>query len=426
MADKPMGSKAKGKRRADASPGPPSSGHADDGEELEFEDEFGDEFEEEEFFEEGEEGEEGEEIAASEMIGADGVHAETEGRLWRAGDAMAPGERLDYDSTAYDMLHRMHVEWPCLTFGFVRDTLGEERTTYPMTAYCVAGTQADRPGSNQLICKKLSHLARTRHDEDSESDEDSDDEEDDDPIVESQAVPHHGTVNRLRLMPQSTHICATWSDTGKVHVYNLSAPLATLHSPGSAPPANAEESREPLFTFSGHTDEGYALDWSPAKPGVLASGDCANKLHVWQPTEAGSWMVDTEAYVGHTASVEDVAWSPVEPNVMMSVGCDSTVRVWDVRKKGGCALTADEGHGTDVNVLSWNKLVNYLVVTGADNGLSTALTAPAAPAPRPAHRPRLTPALCIRRLLPRMGLALLQIWRTRCVVHVAQGRRDFS
>ena len=40
----------------------------------------------------------------------------------------------------------------------------------------------------------------------------------------------------------------------------------------------------------------------------------------------------------------------------------------DTRRKGGSALTVDEGHGTDVNVLSWNRLVNYLVVTGADDG----------------------------------------------------------
>ena len=52
----------------------------------------------------------------------------------------------------------------------------------------------------------------------------------------------------------------------------------------------------------------------------------------------------------------------------MSCGCDSTVRVWDVRRKGGSALTVDEGHGQDVNVISWNKTVNYLVVTGCDDG----------------------------------------------------------
>lgn len=31
-------------------------------------------------------------------------------------------------------------------------------------------------------------------------------------------------------------------------------------------------------------------------------------------------------------------------------------------------MCVDEGHGQDVNVLSWNRLVNYLVVTGADDG----------------------------------------------------------
>jgi len=170
-------------------------------------------------------------------------------------------------------------------------------------------------------------------------------------------------------MPQRSEICATWSDTGKVHVFNLSTPLAKLHSPGSAAATAAtEESRKPLFTFNGHQDEGFALDFSAAKPGLMASGDCASRLHVWNPTEGGTWNVDPQPYVGHTSSVEDIAWSPVEPNVLMSCGCDSTVRVWDVRRKSGSALTVDEGHGHDINVLSWNRLVNYLVVTGCDDG----------------------------------------------------------
>ena len=64
------------KRRADA---PATQMPVDeDGEELEYEDEYdGDEFEEEIIAggEEGEEGEEGMEISASEMLGSDGVHA---------------------------------------------------------------------------------------------------------------------------------------------------------------------------------------------------------------------------------------------------------------------------------------------------------------------------------------------------------------
>jgi len=296
------------------------------------------------------------------------VNAEVQGRLWRAGDSIPNGETLDYDSSAYDMLHRLHMEWPCLTFAFAKDSLGEQRTKYPMTAFAVAGTQAEQSSQNKIVCTKFSQLAKTRHDEDSEEEEEDDDEDDDDPIVEAQTVAHEGTVNRLRLMPQSTHVCATWAETGKVHIYNLQAQLANLAQPGSAPPAAVEAAQKPIFTFSGHADEGYAIDFSLARPGAIASGDNTGKVHVWQPAEGGTWTVEPEAYVGHTDAVEDVAWSPVEPNVMMSCGCDCTLRVWDCRRKSGSAMSVNEGHGHDLNVLSWNRLVNYLVVTGADDG----------------------------------------------------------
>jgi ribosome assembly protein RRB1 len=254
----------------------------------------------------------------------DGVRAEVEGRLWRAGDSMASDEKLDYDSSAYDMLHRLHMEWPCLTFAFAKDGLGEQRSKYPLTSFAVAGTQAEQTSQNKLVCAKFSQLSKTRHDEDSSSDDDDDDDDADaDPVVEAQVVPHEGTVNRLRLMPQAAHICATWADTGKVHVFDLAGPLSNLASPGSAAARAVEAAQRPIFTFTGHEDEGFALDFSPARAGAIATGDCTNKLHVWHPREGGaSWAVDPEAYRGHTASVEDIAWSPVEPNVLMSCGCD--------------------------------------------------------------------------------------------------------
>ena len=314
-----------------------------EGEDLEFEDEYGDEFEEEIMVEEGEE-DQMEEAA----LGSDGIVAETAGKLWRAGDAMAADEELDFDSSAYTMLHRMNLEWPCMTFGVVQDNLGMQRTRFPLTAYLVAGTQAETASQNKLVCMKLSHLTSTRHD-DSEDDDDDDDEADDDPIVEQQEVAHDGTVNRLRLMPkvrlrapwrrvghspiprrahstlpcgspskpqtlppppQASHICATWAETGKVHIYDLSAQLATLHQPGSGGTPNPKQ--KPVFTFAGHKDEGFALDFSEPKPGALATGDCASGIHVWSAGQAGSWAVDAEPYAGHTASVEDIAWSPVE------------------------------------------------------------------------------------------------------------------
>lgn len=88
-------------------------------------------------------------------------------------------------------------------------------------------------------------------------------QEEDDPIIEQHSVAHPGTVNRLKLMPRASHICATWADTGSVHIWDLSAQLANLHQPGSG--GALDPKKPPLFTFDGHKDEGYAIDFSEAQ-----------------------------------------------------------------------------------------------------------------------------------------------------------------
>lgn len=42
-----------------------------------------------------------------------------------------------------------------------------------------------------------------------------------------------------------------------------------------------------LQIFTGHSTEGFALDWSRVVPGRLVSGDCAGKIHLWEPQEGG-------------------------------------------------------------------------------------------------------------------------------------------
>jgi len=44
-------------------------------------------------------------------------------------DKLEEGEVLEADPTAYDMLHALNVEWPCLSFDVVRDELGDQRIT---------------------------------------------------------------------------------------------------------------------------------------------------------------------------------------------------------------------------------------------------------------------------------------------------------
>jgi hypothetical protein len=59
--------------------------------------------------------------------GQEGI--EVEPRVWRAGiDQLQEGEVLDYDSSVYEMMHSLRVEWPCLTFAIINDKLGYHRT----------------------------------------------------------------------------------------------------------------------------------------------------------------------------------------------------------------------------------------------------------------------------------------------------------
>lgn len=54
---------------------------------------------------------------------------------------------------------------PCLSFDMLRDSLGDGRETYPMTAYLVAGTQAETTKQNFVILIKMSRLNQTEQEE---------------------------------------------------------------------------------------------------------------------------------------------------------------------------------------------------------------------------------------------------------------------
>lgn len=148
----------------------PARGHVEDEGMGEFEDAFEDEFESEE---EGE-------VVDGETMEIDGqpVH----NRIQELGEendeepapteAYMPGQKplpeghtLVPDQSAYHMLHRMNVTWPCLSFDFLRDHLGPQRQTFPHTAFVVTGTQADVAKNNEVMVLKASAMHRTSKDD---------------------------------------------------------------------------------------------------------------------------------------------------------------------------------------------------------------------------------------------------------------------
>ena len=209
-------------------------------------------------------------------------------------------------------------------------------------------------------------------------------------------------------------IAASWSETGKVHLWDITLPLQAVNDHNVMRNyIENKQSPRPLYTFNGkhilkntqilmqinstlrnligHTTEGFALDWSPTTAGVLATGDCKKHIHVWKPPfvplssffylyrfffvqvwkpiEGGQWAVDQRPLVGHTSSVEDLQWSPNEPNVLASCSVDRSIRIWDTRVQPSkaCQLSALNAHDNDINVIHWNRTEPF-ILSGGDDG----------------------------------------------------------
>lgn len=290
------------------------------------------------------------------------------------GTAIADDEQLVPDNSVYLALHSLSYSWPCLSFDILRDNLGTDRATYPHTSWIVTGTQAGEvPGQgkakDEVVIMRLGNLSKTQHDDDDSDDEDDDDDDeanDEDATLDFLTIPHVGSVNRVRAapapvggaVPDPYHV-ATFSETGKVHIFDVRPYIDTLAGP------SRPRQKLPVHTITNHgRAEGFAVEWGATG---LLTGDIDRKIYLTTVTPSG-FTTSSNPYLSHTSSVEDLQWSPSEPTVFASASADRTVRVWDVRAKGRKSVVSVEAHSEDVNVISWNKGVDYLLVSGGDEG----------------------------------------------------------
>ena len=220
-------------------------------------------------------------------------------------DQVPEGAEMTYDSSAYDMYHKLQMDWPCLSFDIVSDTHGAARTKYPLTCYWACGSQAAHGEQNYLSLMKSSQLCRTRYDDGEESIDENDEEDseehedlDMDPVLESKTHQDAAPFNRVRTMPQQSTIVAGWSEKGVVSVYDFSDQYKQLDSPADWVRENVLQGgsaagNPPRHLFStphsaeGHLTEGYGLAWSPKKRGALATGDCEGQVRTWLLSESG-------------------------------------------------------------------------------------------------------------------------------------------
>lgn len=76
-------------------------------------------------------------------------------KAYLPGMQLKDGETLECDESAYVTLHTFTTVAPCLSFDIIPDSLGPNRTKFPLTSYAVGGTQAQRSHANSLIIMKV-------------------------------------------------------------------------------------------------------------------------------------------------------------------------------------------------------------------------------------------------------------------------------
>jgi len=252
-------------------------------------------------------------------------------------EPLQEGEELEYDGSAYVMLHRSKVEWPCLSIDFLvrercaQDTLTppaswfpaqangqldpsagntvadasrsgglrHKKDAFPMDVYLVAGSQAEKRSDNRLYVMKWSDMHRTTNEDEECSDSEEEEERHREPIIRFEAIPNRGGINRVRSM-HGTPIVAAWTEEAEVAIFNVAQAIEELDKP--VPTAKQQKQKKSyggckIASFK-HKQEGYALDWSCNTFGRLAAGSNDAAIYLYKSTDESCSSFVKEFAVG--------------------------------------------------------------------------------------------------------------------------------
>jgi histone-binding protein RBBP4 len=192
---------------------------------------------------------------------------------------------------------------------------------------------------------------------------------------------HDGEVNRARYMPSNPHVIASKTITGEVQIFDKSKHPSNIEYIEKAPFERV--AAKPQMRLTGHTKEGYGLDWNPfpEKRGYIASCGEDGLVCVWNIaggiTSMPSYSMPavqidpTQKFSGHGVTVNDVLFHPVHQELLGSIDDAGKLMIWDMRAPGRSAaqvLNVTRKSGVPGTSLSFNPFREYLFATGDAEG----------------------------------------------------------
>lgn len=309
---------------------------------------------------------------------------------------MDKDEEVVFDNSAYEMLHRSNVTWPCFSIDWVLPEYFDPQPVknfynpikkfrypdeFPYTCYFVAGAQTSEK-HGYLYYMKWFNMQRTLYDEDPDKEGDSD-SEGAEPLMENIAIQSRGNVNKVKTMKNS-YITAYWSDLGTLELVDLRSHIEAMENRWTDDTDKKNKKRKVdhkdchVKSFK-RKKEGFALEWSPFLTGVFAAGGYDNEIKLYIPvdemcsdyveSETNSYSFNGSIKGAHEKGVEALVFSPQVNYLLASSGNDKAIRIWDLRQKSNtAAINLNNAHKSDVNCIDWKSSTGAeMIASGSDD-----------------------------------------------------------
>ncbi|CDJ49707.1 WD-40 repeat protein, putative [Eimeria brunetti] len=196
-------------------------------------------------------------------------------------------------------------------------------------------------------------------------------------------IPHEGESNRARVFHGNDTLIASKANDGCVYLFDsckfgpaLCTSDVESEDSQSAPQRNQMATDAELI-LTGHTTQGWGLEWSPTREGWLASSGDDGLVCIWDTGAScvkDKCLSPTHRLVAsvNRRALQDVAWKRGDDagEVIVAVGDDGELNMWDLRA-GTLPVHRQPCNHSCANVLALNPLApNVFATGGADAGVS--------------------------------------------------------